>query len=455
MPPLYKKLYLIVLSLLAIGLNIGRCPDLLLHPRFFAEEGSTYFAFAYQTDFIDNLLTAHYGYYTLYNQLATSLATYVPLDHAPLVTTLLALCIQIGISLYVLWGNIPLLQPLLRRSILAIAIPLISWPGHWLTIIGSQCWLGAGTFLLLLSVGRSGRWRSILARGSYLLLAGLTGVVSCFLLPAYLWRAVKEKSKEFAAYSTILGSCLLLQGGVLLAAYYSRSPDIAARFTSGSPVTALGKTIVYLFATPFTGRAIYEQRPLVELVSATRSAVENLLAIRLLINDLFLVPVMVGIAICIALLLLLWQNRSRLEMQLIAISLVSVCALSNLCSVNSSGGPRYYFIPSLILLCLLLAEGLKRHRLLGAVTSLLLLSTLLANGLEFRSVMYRQVYHPHYPNWHTEVMRWRQSPTEQLNIWPANWTMALNRDAEKPLPKSFGLMAGLHDKLHQTAQQEP
>lgn len=422
-----KKLLLLI-SALVIALNILRCPELLLYPRFFAEEGSTYFSCAFQKSFIANIFSAHFGYYTLYNQLATSCANLAPLEYAPAVTTLMSLLVQIGISLYVLWGEFPLLDTLWRRTVLALAIPLISWPGHWLTIIGAQCWLGVGTFLLLLSAGGNKKLYAYAARAAYLLISGLTGVVSGFMFPAYLWRAIKEKSREFFAYAALLFLCLLVHAGVLLSALHSDSPELDGRFISSSITTMLGKTVVYQFAVPFTGRGFYERQDLVDFGAYIKAAAENLFSIRLLIHDLFMVPVMIGVAVILLTAVIIWQNRARLDVQLIAIALLTVSILSNFCSANSSGGPRYYFIPSLILLTLYTGiKELKCYRPIITATCLLVATTLLANGYEYRSIMTRQAYRPDYPDWRRELALWRVTPAYQLNIWPTSWKMSLDK----------------------------
>ncbi len=421
------------ISAVAILLNIARCPELLLTPRFFAEEGTTYFSGAFHNSFVSNLFSAHYGYYTLYNQLATSLATLAPLEHAPLVTTLMALLVQVGVSLHVLWGDIPLLDTPWRRTALALAIPLVSWPGHWLTIIGSQCWLAAGTFLLLLGANRN---RSVIGygtRGGYLILAGLTGVISCFMAPAYLWRSFREKSREYLAYGAILILSLTIHAGVLLQALLSRPAEIDGRFVATSFMPMLGKTVVYQFAIPFTGRGFFERHFFVALGSGIRERVEHLFGVQLLIHDLFVIPLLTGIAVITLTAIILWQNRSRLDVQLMALALVIVTVMSNLCSVNTSGGPRYYFIPSLVLLTLFLGIGeLKRIRPVCAGASLLVLTTLLANGYEYRSVMGRQAFNPDYPDWRTELVLWKTAPSYRINIWPPPWKMTLDRRFTPP-----------------------
>lgn len=422
-----------MISAAVFALTIGRCPELLVHPRFYAEEGATYFAAAYQLPFLANLLSAHYGYYTLYNQLATSCATLVPLDHAPLVTTLMSLLVQVGISLYVLWGDLPLLETLPRRTILALAIPLLAWPGHWLTIIGSQCWFGVGGFLLLLAAGRESRPGVQAVRGGYVVLAGLTGVVTCFMAPAYFWRGAREKSGEYLAYGTLLVLCLLVHAGVLLTTLRSHSTELATRFATPDIAQLLGKTMVYQFAVPFTGRGVYESRLLVDSGTRFKGAMEALSGRQLPIHDLFVLPLLIGIAVMAMTLVVVVRNRSRLEVQVTMIALATVSLLSNLCSVNAAGGPRYYFIPSLMLLTLYLAVRELRGRTVQVIAAgLIVVTTLVGNGYEYRSIMTRQAYDPGYPDWHTELQAWRLSPAHRINIWPAPWIMDLNRRAAAP-----------------------
>lgn len=422
------KKFLILISAAVIALNIVRCPELLLSPRFFAEEGSTYFSGAYQKSFFENIFSAHYGYYTLFNQIATSCAMLAPLEYAPAVTTLMSLLVQVGISLYVLWGDLPLLDSPWRRTILALAIPLVSWPGHWLTIIGAQCWFGVGTFLLLLSAGRSSNFSCYAVKSGYLLLAGLTGVLSSFMIPAFLWRAVREKSKEFYTYTAILCFCLTVHAGVLVAAVKSASPELAGRFMFNAFETALGKTVVYQFAVPFTGRGFYEQQFLVAIGTKIKAAFEDLFNVHLFIHDLFIIPVMVGLAVILLTGVIIWQNRTMLEVQLIAVALLTVSALSNVCSINSAGGPRYYFIPSMILLTLYIGtKGLKSYKPVAAAIVLLLCTTFAGNGYEFRDIMYSQAYRPEYPEWREELKLWKKNPEYQINIWPTSWKMDLDR----------------------------
>ncbi|HET8706541.1 MAG TPA: hypothetical protein VFM46_09595, partial [Pseudomonadales bacterium] len=68
-----------------------RRPELFSHPRFWAEEGSVYFANAWHFVWYEVLFEPHLGYLSFFNNLAALIATTVPLKHAPLVTTIAAL----------------------------------------------------------------------------------------------------------------------------------------------------------------------------------------------------------------------------------------------------------------------------------------------------------------------------------------------------------------------------
>jgi hypothetical protein len=66
-----------------------RQPALLLNPRFFCEEGMIYYAYALHHPMLDALLRTAAGYYSLVQNVSALLAAYcVPVEWAPLVTTL-------------------------------------------------------------------------------------------------------------------------------------------------------------------------------------------------------------------------------------------------------------------------------------------------------------------------------------------------------------------------------
>ena len=61
-------------------------------------------------------------------------------------------------------------------------------------------------------------------------------------------------------------------------------------------------------------------------------------------------------------------------------------------------------------------KELKCHKPVVGATALLLVTTFVGNGYEYRSIMYKQAYKSDYPDWRTELVEWKKSPTYQINI---------------------------------------
>lgn len=415
---------LLVLSLGVVVLNVIRCPELLLTPRFYAEEGANYFAGAYQRSFASHIFSANFGYYTLYNQLATALAARAPLEWAPLVTIWLALGVQVGISLFALWGDIPPLRRVWQRGALALAIPLLIWPEYWLTSIGMHCWFATGVFLVLIGPALTSGRSASYGRLGYLAFAGLSGVISCFMIPAFSLRAWRERSRFHARAAAVLLGCLLVHGGVFLYTLLNRAGELTSRFTPNPLSSLLTKWVIYQFAVPFAGRGIFESgasRWFGALVAGMFQRVSQL-------NDFFYSPLVFGSFAMIVAAGVIILNRRRTDVQVITLAFLTVCTFSVVFSVNFSGGPRYYFLPSLMLLTLLLMSvDLALPRVLTAGALFLVVTSLAANGLEFRQILRQRAYNPDYPSWKTEVTIWRVFPDHELKIWPPDWRMTLHK----------------------------
>src|SRR5262249_18355017 len=163
----------------------------------------------YRHSWLDTLVTPHLGYLSLWNNLAAVIAAnLVPLERAPLVTTLFAAAAQVTPVALILWGRSVLWRSGMHRVLGVMAVlfaPLSS--EIWLTVIGSQFFLSLICVLILIdgptAVGRFKIW----AYGLLLALAGLTGALSCFLMPLYFWNAWRFRTREAAVRAGILATC--------------------------------------------------------------------------------------------------------------------------------------------------------------------------------------------------------------------------------------------------------
>lgn len=426
-PPALKSKILI--SFFSLIIMIFRQPELLYQPRFFAEEGTNYFSFAHNNSLFDTLVTAQYGYYTLYNSFATALATLSSLENAPLVTVYLALSVQMLTIGMVIWGDRPIFDATWKRLVIALTIPVVSYAEIWLNTIGMQYWFCVITFLLLLEDPTSDGWRIRLPKNALLFLCGMTGVVSCFMTPVFLLKAIETRSKKFITYTAILALGSLLQVSAFFRALHAHDPGLQMRLVANNPVSLLTKTVIYQFAIPFSGRGVYELPFLQDISEAINSLIIRIFSSTPFISGFFALPFTVG---TIILLFLLYHSVTKFrqaEIRYIAIAFVLVSGLSVLFSVNMSGGPRYTYAPSVMLVTMLVfLTGYQRRNVSTFLFAILLIAcSLTANATEFRKTMYLS-YNSEYPAWREEVRKWRiVGPAYPLQIWPPPWKMYLQQ----------------------------
>lgn len=194
---------------LVVAVSVARAPHLLKRPRFWAEEGSHFFAAANCFGLLENPLLLERvgggGYVNLPAVLGAHLATASPVEHAPLVTTMLALCIQLLPHLVILFGDSLVFDSQARKlagSLLLLVAPLASGE-IWLNTINSQVHLGALAVVLLVESYESRRRRSFFGCSLLLFMAVLGGAYAAMVLPAFLLRSLFERTKR----TTVVASC--------------------------------------------------------------------------------------------------------------------------------------------------------------------------------------------------------------------------------------------------------
>ena len=221
-----------------VVLALLRVPQIALHGRFWAEEGTVYFSQALEKGCLAYLFTPALGYYSLVNKVACLLATVPPLEFAPLVTVYVSLVIQAVPVALVLFCGIPGLKGLGHQAV-AVALLLVVQPNQevWLNTINGQFHLCIATGLILVSRARSRRGH--VARLVVLAVAGLTGVLSCLLLPLYIVEWLSDRRKRRAHEVVALSVACLVQ---LVAVVASPSRE-AGMFWRVLPVRAPDQTV--------------------------------------------------------------------------------------------------------------------------------------------------------------------------------------------------------------------
>jgi hypothetical protein len=418
----------VLLSLAVALFIVWRQPELLTAPRFWAEEGTNYFAYAHAHSWWENLLHPQFGYYTLYNALATSLAATVPLEYAPAVTTWLALGVQVGVSAAVLWWRLPLLPALWQRAVVAFAIQFLAYSRIWLTTIGVQYFLCVLSFLILLEEPDPALPAPPLSRQLLLVCNGLTGVLSCFLIPAFLLKWRWERRRDHLQYAVILTACLTVQLGVFAAALLARDGDVASRLSATAPLRLVTRFILYQFVVPVTGRVVWLCESAGRFDAWLTGLLRPLIGDTPVTSDYVVLQQLVGLVLIAFFAAAVVKLRRRCDTMVIVTAFAVLTLFSTLFSVNSSGGPRYTYAPSVMLLvfCTSMAGQAELAPLFRRLSLALLLSSVLL--CDFRATMVF-AYSPDWPSWHQELARWRATPAYQLRIWPAPFVLNLGSPA--------------------------
>lgn len=405
--------------------SIRRIPEILYQPRFYAEEGANFFSYAYSHSLLENLLHPQFGYYSLYNFLITSLATNFTLEVAPLVTTYSAFIMLIIASCTALLIDIPGLDTNLKRFVVAIYIPLIPYFTIWLNTLGVQYILCVIVYFILLeNTSTYINKQSLIIKCFILVIAGLSGVTSCFLTPSFIYKTIKTKSKTYALYSSILIICTLVQLGVFLYAKFINNADLSGRFVRHDFITQLDildKNIIFFFYDPFFGafsRHFNVFQLLDSMIHSNFPLTTNI--------KMALTPAIIGIAIIMLIAMIVYKTKNRLNTQLFMISFTLVTVLSIIFSINMSGGPRYSFAPSVMLITLITTSyqeqkiiNLQRSAIITLLMSMVIMnfigSPFCKNGFDIDDC----------PRWTDEVRIWRQYNAYSLKIWPTPWEMQL------------------------------
>lgn len=394
-----ETLLIMLAALLAI---IVRSPLLLLHGRVVAEEGTVYFQQAWDTAAWTAFLAPHQGYYSLFMNGFTLFAERVlPLEWfaVSLVSVsllVMLLTVYLAISCEIFQGR--------ARWLAAAVVLLVPSIEVWLTAEDMQFYFSACTALICLSSPQGLRT----LRSLTLLLAGLTGPVSCIFTPFFWWRAWRSRTPMATLQAAILTLCSLTQAFVILHFHGGgRSPTDPAKLEWFGPFIFLK-----IFTVAFLGRlaAFLAQRLVIHHPGAAVCLLYWLLAV---VSTLFF-----------------WRlarmggHAGRLCFALAMGSLLlDFTAIAETVSSLFIGAFRYVFTGSLLLWLLPLIAYAQADRTGNVRQRKLALSCLclfLAWGT-VDAVGYWTRFQNLTPRWQPQIAAWRRDPATAIHVSPAPW----------------------------------
>jgi hypothetical protein len=404
---------------------VHRGVNLLRFPRFLAEEGSAFFAYAYDHGFLGTLTYVYpkATYLSFITNFATGLAaSTTSLEYAPFVTTYVALLVQLVPLAILAFGSSELLltwrQKLVAGALVSLA-PTAS-AGIWMTSLHSQVFLGLSAFLILFErleeVPRLRGW----AYRAILLVGGLSGVYTVIFQPLFLIRAVLQRGREQWVQAALVTVLLIVQVAIVITQERIH-PQRAAVADVG--VAQLVQTIsIAQVGSAFVGldAATWWEEKLGALGAYSFLAV-------------FLLSVPVA--------LVDWRRRcvrmrdARLRVVLCFLVVATVTAFL---SLHGRPGGRYAVLPGYtILLYVISGAQVTRGRWLSALLASLLLVSMVSGMREYRDPTH---FGCDGRDWRAEVDSWRKEParaglyrreaSKELQICPSYWRMELEQPRE-------------------------
>ncbi len=436
-PTLWQRSFLFIFICFLIAY---RQPAVLTEQRFWAEEGTYFFPYALSHGWFDTVIhvVPLFGFYSLAHNIAGLFATLVPLEQAPFVTTYLGFLSHLLPCCIVIVGNSPFWNTLPKKTLICLGILLFPFGRMWLNTTYVHFTLALSVFLILLEeMEHSSRLIKNLYR-TIILIAGLSGAVSCFLTPVYLLKAWRSRRKENILQASLLAFVSAVQVAVFMYTITKLDPNAQTRFLSFG-YDKLWSIIYFQFGIPFFGvpyfnseiiksldfRAFYMAFPKVYSYLGRAMVLSN--------GPVYLVSL--SMVIAYALFVFIKQIRDKF-LQLPAISFLLMFVLSSAGSMNMRGGQRYAYIPCVIMLVMFLTEFYNEHNgvLRKSLAALFITLMLLSN-----SYGYRKGTEICTPKWVDEIRIWQKDHNYKIKIWPyyyeERWEIMLTSKLEVSQPE--------------------
>lgn len=415
----------VILLLITMFIMVWRIPDIVTTPRFWAEEGNYYFAHAYKNGVIAGLIQ-HNGYYAIVLNIAVTIATFVRLEYAPFVTTIISFIVQMIVCSIVIFGNAPYWETNSRKFIICSGITLLAPPEVWLNTICLQFWFCLSSFLILFEdTDRASRLKKMWYR-FLLVIGGMNGVLSSFLLPAYLIRLLHKKNRENFVQASILTFTSLLQASLFLSTMILNSNSIAKSHVLdrlSTEAVSFRKIVFVQFIWPFIGYTSPEL-----LINKIRNFSN---AIGVSISLPIIIIVIAIILMYISLFLMFFKTYNyKLNVYLFTCFII-VLIMSNLFSFKHIFSQRYAFTPSIMLFIFMTHQMFSFPKTIFRVFAGVAVSVALLFSL--KQLNKNDFMETTGPIWKDEISAWRLDCSYKPKIWPhrADWPWEIELPCKK------------------------
>jgi len=231
-----RSIHLLLGALLAALLLLRR-PGSLLHPQFWAEDGTLFFQEAFNQGFWPTILQPAAGYLHSFPRLVAGLSLLFPMEQAPLVFNLAAFVVQLIPALYLLSRRMARLIPSFSAravaALLYIALPA-SWETH-VNLTNSHWHLALMAVCILVALPATDpRVRAL--ETSLVALFSLTGPFSILFLPLVAPRLL-EVMKGARPFRGQMVTVVIAAGALIQLGFASASARISIDVAQSGPLS--------------------------------------------------------------------------------------------------------------------------------------------------------------------------------------------------------------------------
>ncbi|MBC1312189.1 hypothetical protein GNE88_14280, partial [Trichormus variabilis PNB] len=190
-------LYLhIAMFIIGFILIITRRPDAILNPQFWAEDGTIFYAQAYNDGILKSLFSPYAGYLHTVPRLTAAFSMFFSLKAAPLVFNVIAITIQILPVNFLISSRFSKLIPKLNHRI-ALSLLYLALPGCYeinANLTNAQWHLALLVFMAM--IAQSLQLLLNLFDVILIFVGGLTGPFAIIMIPAILFFGIYKKKNN-------------------------------------------------------------------------------------------------------------------------------------------------------------------------------------------------------------------------------------------------------------------
>lgn len=410
----YRSVFLLFL----LGLIIIRARELLISPRFWAEEGTLYFKGIYESSWLEGLffIPQHVAEYINFSSniplvIAVNL---FPLHYAASITTYFSLFIALIPFFIVLYGSSHIWQNTYQRMVVCILLllaPTATEPEILVNTINLPVYCGLIALCIVLenlsNIATLQKW---IYRG-LLFFCGLSGVYTAFLFFVFLWKARLEKTWESWWHVGIVLITSIIQTTLFFIIYQEGvvgSKKLVYFDLINAPIYLFNHHIM----TPILGLWVRLELNLpnifkLGLVSAPISLLLSGLVILLLSGVIYYFI----------------KHKPSPYHNLILIGFISVSLLTTVTSMGGTPGARYAVIPGFLFLLLLftLVSWQRSVRVVTVFLVMLLSTAIVVGSYYFFETRKYWVNIEQLPKWSVEIKHWQINHDHFIVGWPYPW----------------------------------